>query len=76
MHEERQDKIKADSCNKVVEWLLYLPCALIMADFPAPAASPLAPDLGLNIGAFFNMSGTMRNRIMLPRINTCSSCET
>ena len=74
MHE--RDKITS-RLTAVIRWLSdYLPCALIMADFPAPAASPLAPDLGLNIGAFFNMSGTMRNRIMLPRINTCSSCET
>ena len=49
------------------------PCALSMADFPPPAERPLEPaDFGLNIGAFFNMSGSMRKRIMLPRMKTCS----
>lgn len=55
--------------------IIKIPCALIIADLPAPAARPLAPLLGLNIGAFFNMSGTIRKRIMLPRINTCSNCD-
>ena len=48
-----------------------------MADLPPPADTPLLPeDLGLNIGAFLSMSGRIRNLIMLPRMNTCSTCVT
>lgn len=43
--------------------------------FPRPAAG-LAPLLFLNIGAFFNISGNMRNRILDPRMYTFSNCAT
>lgn len=42
---------------------------------PKPIASPLILFLGsirLNIGAFFNKSGTMTNRTRLPLMNKCS----
>lgn len=58
--------------------LSTIPCALRMADLPLPAAPPLPVPfwvIFLNIGAFFNMSGSIKNRILLPRIKTCSSCE-
>ena len=42
-----------------------------MADFPRPEDGPelaaLAP-CRLNIGAFFSMSGSIRNRILDPRM--------
>ena len=43
-----------------------------MADFPRPAPPP-RPCTFLNMGAFFNISGRIRNRILLPLMNTFSS---
>ena len=48
------------------------PGGLIMGFAPPP----LAPVFTLNMGAFFNMSGKMKNRIMLPRMNICSTLVT
>lgn len=45
------------------------PCALRIAAFPLPAPDPWFLFFILfNIGAFFNMSGKIRKRILLPRM--------
>lgn len=43
-------------------------CILRIPDLPLPAAPGLACFPALNIGAFFNMSGRMRNLILEPRM--------
>lgn len=56
---------------------LYIPWALRIAAFPRPAPEPWFLFFMLfSIGAFFNISGKMRNRILLPLMYTCSSCAT
>lgn len=56
---------------------LYAPWALRIAAFPRPAPEPWFLFFMLfSIGAFFNISGKMRNRILLPLMYTCSSCAT
>uniref|UniRef100_A0A7G3B122 Uncharacterized protein n=1 Tax=Lutzomyia longipalpis TaxID=7200 RepID=A0A7G3B122_LUTLO len=42
-------------------------CARSIADFPLPAVPDFAPCF-LNIGAFFSISGSMRKRILDPRM--------
>ena len=56
---------------------INIPWALRIAAFPRPAPEPWFLFFMLfSIGAFFNISGKMRNRILLPLMYTCSSCAT
>lgn len=52
------------------------PWARNIADFPLPAVPDPLPPGRLNMGAFFSMSGNMRNLIFEPRMYTFSSCPT
>lgn len=55
----------------------HSPWAFRMAALPLPAPEPWFLFFMLfSMGAFFSMSGKMRNRILLPRMYTCSSWAT
>lgn len=56
--------------------MTHKPWARNIADFPLPAVPDPLPPGRLNMGAFFSMSGNIRNLIFEPRMYTFSSCPT
>lgn len=56
--------------------MTHKPWARNIADFPLPAVPDPLPPGRLNMGAFFSISGNIRNLIFEPRMYTFSSCPT